>query len=36
MLDRVGLPKDDTVWIATDLNDQDDWYGFHLALRGED
>ncbi len=36
MLDRVGLPKDDTVWIATDLNDQDDWHGFHLALLDED
>lgn len=32
MLDLLGLPKDDTVWIATDLNDLDDWYGFHLAL----
>ncbi len=35
MLDRVGLPKDDTVWIASDLNDQDDWHGFHLALLEE-
>lgn len=33
MLDCVGLPKDDRLWIATDLNDMDDWHGFHLALR---
>ena len=35
MLDLLGLPKDDTVWIASDLNDLDDWHGFHLALLDE-
>ena len=34
MLDLLGLPKDDTVWIATDLNDLDDWHGFHLEMLG--
>jgi hypothetical protein len=36
MLDWVGLPKEDTVWIATDLNNQDYWHGFHLALLDEE
>jgi hypothetical protein len=35
MLDLLGLPKDDTVWIASDLNDLDDWQGFHLELLDE-
>ena len=29
MLERAGLPVDDTIWPAVDLNDQDDWMGFH-------
>ena len=32
MLDTLGLPKDDKEWHATDLNDQEDWQDFHLAL----
>ena len=32
----IGLPNDDTKWISTDLNDLDDWHGFHLALLDED
>lgn len=36
MLERIGLPTDETVWISTDLNDQDDWHGFHQALLEEE
>ena len=32
ILDLLGLPKDDKEWLGTDLNDLDDWHGFHLAL----
>ena len=32
MLDLLGLPQDDKEWLATDLNDLDDWRDFHLAL----
>ncbi|MBT4498840.1 MAG: DUF5069 domain-containing protein [Gemmatimonadetes bacterium] len=32
ILGLLGLPKDDTEWISSDLNDLDDWHGFHLAL----
>jgi len=35
MLARAGFPQDDTVWLAIDLNDQDDWHGFHEALLDE-
>ena len=36
MLDLLGLPKDDTLWLGTDLNDLDDWHGIHLALLDEE
>ncbi len=36
MLKRVGLPVDDSLWLASDLNDQDDWHGFHEALLEDD
>jgi hypothetical protein len=32
MVDLLGLPKDDSVWFGTDLNDLDDWQGFHTAM----
>jgi hypothetical protein len=32
MLDMLGLPKSDAVWLGTDLNDLDDWQSFHLEL----
>jgi hypothetical protein len=32
MLDLLGLPKDDKGWLATELNDLEDWRDFHLAL----
>ena len=32
MLERAGLPVDDTIWPAVDLNDQDDWVGFHQEI----
>jgi len=32
MLDTLGLPKDDTEWLGTDLNDLEGWQDFHLAL----
>lgn len=32
MLKRAGLPTDDTIWCAVDLNDQDDWVGFHQEI----
>ncbi len=35
MLDSLGLPKDDKEWFGTDLNDLDDWQGFHQALLNE-
>ena len=35
MLDSLGLPKDDREWLGTDLNDLDDWQGFHQALQNE-
>ena len=31
-LDTLGLPKDDTEWLGTDLNDLEGWQDFHLAL----
>lgn len=34
-LEALGLPKSDAVWFGTDLNDLDDWNGFHLALLDE-
>jgi hypothetical protein len=35
MLDALGLPKDDTEWAATALNDLEDWQDFHLMLLDE-
>ena len=35
MLEVLGLPQSDTEGLGTDLNDLDDWHGFHLALRDE-
>ena len=32
MLEILGFPPSDTEWLGTDLNDLDDWHGFHLAL----
>ena len=32
MLDAVGLPRDEKKWLATDLNDLEDWQDYHLAL----
>ena len=31
-LEFVGLPQSNKEWLGTDLNDLDDWHGFHLAL----
>ncbi len=33
--DMLGLPESDKQWLGTDLNDLDDWHGFHLALLDE-
>jgi hypothetical protein len=35
MLESLGFPPSDTEWLGTDLNDLDDWHGFHLALLDE-
>ena len=35
MLEILGLPQSDKEWLGTDLNDLDDWHGFHLALLDE-
>ena len=35
MLEILGFPPSDTEWLGTDLNDLDDWHGFHLALLDE-
>ena len=35
MLEILGLPQSETKWLGTDLNDLDDWHGFHLALLDE-
>ena len=32
MLDTLGMQPDDKEWLATDLNDLEDWQDFHLAL----
>lgn len=32
MLETLGLPADDTVWLGTDLNDLDDWFCVHQQL----
>ncbi len=32
MLDTLGIPKDGKQWLATDLNDLEDWQDFHQAL----
>ena len=32
MLDTLGLPRDEKEWLATDLNDLEDWQDYHLAL----
>ena len=32
MLDTLGIPKDGKEWLATDLNDLEDWQDFHQAL----
>ncbi len=34
-LEMLGLPPSDQEWLGTDLNDLDDWHGFHLALLDE-
>lgn len=34
-LETLGLPASDQEWLGTDLNDLDDWHGFHLALLDE-
>ena len=34
-LEFVGLPDDDKVWFGADLNNLDDWHGFHLGLLDE-
>ena len=31
-----GLHQSDKEWLGTDLNDLDDWDGFHLALLDEE
>jgi hypothetical protein len=36
MLDELGLPKSDKEWLGTDMNDLEDWQGFHLALLDEE
>lgn len=36
MLEVLGLPQSDKEWLGTDLNDLDDWHGFHLALLDEE
>ena len=36
MLESLGLPASDQEWLGTDLNDLDDWHGFHLALLKEE
>ena len=35
MLEVLGLPQSNKEWLGTDLNDLDDWHGFHLALLDE-
>ncbi len=35
-LQMLGLPSSDKAWLGTDLNDLDDWQGFHLALLEEE
>ena len=35
MLESLGLPQSDREWVVADLNDIDDWNGFHLALLDE-
>lgn len=35
-LEMLGLPPSDKEWLGTDLNDLDDWHGFHLALLDEE
>ena len=35
VLDTLGLPNDDTEWTAPELNELEDWHGFHLALLDE-
>ena len=35
MLEALGLPQSDREWTVSDLNDLDDWRGFHLALLDE-
>lgn len=35
MLEELGLPPSDDVWMGTDINDLDDWNGVHLALLNE-
>ena len=34
-LEFVGLPNDDSVWFGADLNNLDDWQGFHQLLLDE-
>lgn len=34
-LEFVGLPNDETVWFGADLNNLDDWQGYHLVLLDE-
>ena len=36
MLEILGLSPSDKEWLGTDLNDLDDWHGFHLALLDEE
>jgi hypothetical protein len=36
MLDELGLPKSDKEWLGTDMNELEDWQGFHLALLDEE
>ena len=36
MLEVLELPPSDQEWLGTDLNDLDDWHGFHLALLQEE
>lgn len=36
MLEILGLLQSDKEWLGTDLNDLDDWHGFHLALLDEE
>jgi len=34
-LEVLGLPQSGREWLGTDLNDLDDWHGFHLTLLDE-